>query len=55
MFFGLKDFESFDAMSDQAMADSINNIGTMVLGNTEKNMTKSNSEETARIKYKSSR
>ena len=54
MFFGMKDFESFDAMSDQTMADSINNIGTMVLGNIEKNVTKSNSEEPARIKYSSS-
>merc|ERR1712012_769478 len=54
MFFGMKDFENFDAMSDQTMADSINNIGTMVLGNIEKNMTRSNSEEPDRIKTSSS-
>ena len=54
MFFGMKDFEHFDAMSDQTMADSINNIGTMVLGDIEKNMTRSNSEEPDRMKYKSS-
>ena len=55
MFFGLKDFESFDEMSDQTMADSINNIGTMVLGNIDKNVTKINADEPMRINYKTDR
>ena len=52
MFFGMKDFENFDAMSDQTMADSINNIGTMVLGNVVEKSNKTDSDSTIRIKHK---
>ena len=55
MFFGMKDFENFDAMSDQTMADSINNIGTMVLGNVLGKSNKTNSDTTIRIKHKTER
>ena len=55
MFFGMKDFENFDAMSDQTMADSINNIGTMVLGNVLGKSNKTNSDTTIRIKQKTER
>ena len=55
LFFGMKDFESLDDISDQTMADSINNIGTMVLGNIDQNMTKNHSDEPMRIKYKTDR
>ena len=55
MFFGMKDFENFDAMSDQTMADSINNIGTMVLGNVIEKSNKTDSDTTIRIKHKTER
>ena len=55
MFFGMKDFENFDAMSDQTMADSINNIGTMVLGNVVEKSNKTDSDSTIRIKHKTER
>ena len=55
MFFGMKDFEHFDAMSDQTMADSINNIGTMVLGNVVEKSNKTDSDTTIRIKHKTER
>ena len=54
MFFGMKDV-NFDDMSDQAMADSINNIGAMVLGNIGETEIKNKSKDSKRVKYHTDR
>ena len=54
MFFGMKDI-NFDDISDQEMADSINNIGAMVLANSGESVNKNYSKDSKRAKYKPDR
>ena len=44
-----------DDIEDQEMADSINNIGTMVLGNDANSKFKNQSADSAKIEHKPDR
>ena len=46
---------NFDDISDQEMADSINNIGAMVLANSGESENKNHSKDSKRAKYKPDR
>ena len=46
---------NFDDISDQEMADSINNIGAMVLANSVDSENKNNSKDSKKAQYKPER